>query len=92
VYDALMLFFVVAAQAYPIDRAMIGLSVLNPIDLSRILVLMQLDTAALMGYTGAVFRTFLGTALGTTLSIAALLTWIAVPVVLGLRTFRRKNF
>jgi Cu-processing system permease protein len=92
VYDAMMLFFVVAAQAYPIDRAMIGLSVLNPIDLSRILVLMQLDTAALMGYTGAVFRAFLGTALGTSVSVAALLTWIAVPVLLGLRTFRRKNF
>jgi len=92
VYDALLLFFVVVAQAYPIDRAMIGLSVLNPIDLSRILVLMQLDTAALMGYTGAVFRTFLGTTLGTVLSVAALLTWIAVPVALGLRSFRRKNF
>lgn len=92
VYDALLLFFLVVAQAYPIDRAMIGLSILNPIDLSRILVLMQLDTAALMGYTGAVVRTFLGTALGTALSVTALLGWIAVPVLLGLRTFRRKNF
>ena len=25
-------------------------------------------------------------------SVAALLTWIAVPVALGLRSFRRKNF
>lgn len=92
VYDALMLFFVVAAQAYPIDRAMIGLSVLNPIDLSRILVLMQLDTAALMGYTGAVFRTFLGSSVGTAVSVAALFAWISVPMVLGLLAFKRKNF
>jgi len=92
IYDALVLFFIVVAQAYPIDRAMIALSVLNPIDLSRILVLMQLDTAALMGYTGAVFRTFLGTTLGSVVSVTALLTWVAVPVTLGLRSFRRKNF
>lgn len=92
VYDGLMLYFIVVAQAYPIEGAVIGLSLLNPIDLSRILVLLQLDTAALMGYTGALFRTFLGSSTGALVSVAALLAWVAVPVAFGLFAFRRKNF
>ncbi len=40
---------------------MVGLSALNPIDLSRILILLQLDVSAMMGYTGAVFKDFFGT-------------------------------
>lgn len=92
VYDGLVLFFIVVAQAYPIERAVIAVSMLNPIDLSRILVLLQLDTAALLGYTGAVFRNFLGTGTGLLASVAALLAWVIVPMLLGLRSFRRKNF
>ena len=91
-YDGLLMLFIVLMQAYPIERALIGLSLLNPIDLSRILVLLQLDTAALMGYTGAVFKTFFGSIWGILISTASLLLWTVIPVVLGLRAFKRKNF
>lgn len=30
----------------------------NPIDLSRVLILLKLDISALLGYTGAVFNNF----------------------------------
>lgn len=92
VYDGVLMLVTVVAQAYPIERALIALSLLNPIDLSRILVLLQLDTAALMGYTGAVFRAFLGSWVGAVLSLVALVVWTVVPAALGLRAFRRKNF
>ncbi len=92
VYDGLVLFFIALAQAYPIDRAVIVASLLNPIDLSRILVLLQLDTAALMGYTGALFRNFLGSGVGLLVAVGALLVWVIGPALLGLRAFRRKNF
>jgi Cu-processing system permease protein len=91
-YDGLLLWFIVLMQAYPVERALIGLSLLNPIDLSRILVLLQLDTAALMGYTGAVFQRFLGSGLGAAASLAALLVWTVVPVLLGALAFKRKDF
>jgi Cu-processing system permease protein len=92
VYDGLLLLFIVLMQQYPIEQTLIGLSMLNPIDLSRILVLLQLDTAALMGYTGAVFQRFLGSDFGLTLSAGALVLWIVIPVLLALRTFLRKDF
>jgi Cu-processing system permease protein len=55
IYDGLLLFFLFQFSDYPLEKAMIVLSSLNPIDLGRILILLKLDIAALMGYTGAVF-------------------------------------
>ncbi len=92
VYDGLLLLFIILMQQYPIDQTLIGLSMLNPIDLSRILVLLQLDTAALMGYTGAVFRKFLGSGLGLVMSGVALVVWVLVPLALAQKTFLRKDF
>jgi Cu-processing system permease protein len=70
----------------------IALSLLNPIDLGRILLLLNLDAAALMGFTGAVFQKFFGSGSGQLMSVAAMLTWLAVPVLVGRRVFLRKNF
>ena len=54
---------------------------------------MRLDTAALMGYTGAVFERFVGGARGIVFSAASMLClWIAGPIALGARQFRRKDF
>ncbi len=92
VYDGLLLFFIILAQAYPIDPWVIGVSMLNPVDLGRVLVLLHLDTAALMGYTGALFKHFLGTALGTALAALALLVWILWPAFFARRIFEKKDF
>ncbi len=92
IYDGLLLLFSILMQAYPIERSLIILSLFNPIDLSRILVLLQLDTAALMGYTGAVFQRYFGSNLGILASLGSLLIWTGLPVYLGLRSFKRKNF
>ncbi|UCH27696.1 MAG: ABC transporter permease subunit [Trueperaceae bacterium] len=92
VYDGLLMGFIVLMQSYPIERSLIALSLLNPIDLSRIVVLLQLDIAALLGYTGAVFQRFIGTAWGVAMSLSSLVVWIVLPLLLALRTFRRKDF
>lgn len=92
VYDGLVLLFIQAFSAYPIQRAVIALSLLNPIDLGRIQLLLGLDMSALMGFTGAVFRRFLGGTGGRLLSLGALAAWFAIPFLLGRRAFLRKNF
>lgn len=43
---------------YPLETTMIGMSMLNPIDLGRIGMLLQLDISAMMGLTGALFQDF----------------------------------
>jgi Cu-processing system permease protein len=65
--------------------------VLNPIDLARVGILLQLDSAALLGYTGALFtHVFAGA--GTLLAAGALGAWIAGPLGLAARAFRRRDF
>lgn len=92
VYDGLVMALVAAFSDYPLERAMLALTLANPIDLARVALLLQLDVSALMGYTGAVFQQFLGGAVGTLVAGSALALWIAAPVALGLRAFRRKDF
>ena len=92
VYDGAVLVVAGTFADYPLERAMITLMLLNPVDLARVLMLLRLDVAALMGYTGAAFERFFGSAAGAALALTALLAWWAAPVALGLRAFRRKDF
>ena len=91
-YDALIVLVATTFSDYPLELPLIGLIILNPIDLARVAMLLRLDTAALMGYTGAVFERFFGSALGVALSAGALILWWAGPLVAAHRRFCRKDF
>jgi len=91
IFDGLVLFLLFQFEDYPLEKVMVGISAFNPIDLSRILVLLQLDVSALMGYTGAVFKDFFGTVAGIGISLLVLVLWIVVPVFLSLRRFKHKD-
>lgn len=90
-FDGLVLFLLFQLEDYPMEKAMVALSALNPIDLGRIMILLKMDVSALMGYTGAVFRNFFGTATGSMLVAVILLLWVMGPVWLSLRRFTRKD-
>ncbi|MBT8391828.1 MAG: ABC transporter permease subunit [Ignavibacteriaceae bacterium] len=92
IYDGIMLFVVYYFEEYPLEKVIIALSVINPIDLGRILFLMKFNISALMGYTGAVFQSFFGSTLGVLLSAIGLLLWIAVPLFFSTKIFRKKDF
>ena len=77
---------------YPLDKFALLATMFNPIDLSRILILLKLDISALLGYTGAVFKKFFGTNWGLTLSIAVMLLWILLPVWRIKGKLRKKDF
>ena len=91
IFDGLLLFILFQFADYPLEKTMIILSVFNPIDLSRILILLNMDISALMGYTGAIFKDFFGTQVGLITSFVALFVWIIVPTWLSLRKFNRKD-
>ena len=91
IYDAIVLTLLFRFSEYPLEKPMIALSMLNPVDLSRILILLKLDISALMGYTGAVFSDFFGSASGMLLSGLVLFVWAIVPVWLSMKKFQRKD-
>ncbi len=92
VYDGLFLMSLIIFEDYPLDRFSLIGTLLNPVDLSRTLILLKLDISALMGYTGAVFKNFLGTSLGMIISLFSLLLWVIVPVLAFLNRARTKDF
>jgi Cu-processing system permease protein len=91
-YDGLVLLLVTVFDQYPLETPLLVLTLLNPLDLGRVTLLLDLDVAALLGYTGAVFQRFLGTGLGVGVAATALMAWIAVPLGFGARRFSRRDF
>ena len=91
-YDGLVLLVVAVFHRWPLETPLRVLTLLNPLDLGRVLLLLDFDVAALLGYTGAVFQRFLGTSLGLAVATGALLLWTALPLAFGVRRFRRRDF
>jgi len=91
IYDGLILYLLQTFQDYPLEKLALGLTLLNPIDLGRILTILKFDVSALMGYTGAVFEDFFGNNLGLFISLTVLLIWSILPFVLGQKKFSDKD-
>ncbi len=91
-YDGIFLLSLIIFEEYPLDTFSLTATLLNPIDLSRTLILLKLDISALLGYTGAVFKSFFGTNLGFGLSLFMLVIWTLVPVSIYLRKANKKDF
>jgi Cu-processing system permease protein len=91
IYDAVVMLLLFQFNDYPLEKPMIAVTMLNPVDLTRVLMLLKLDISALMGYTGAVFHEFFGSANGILFSLAVLLMWTALPVWFSLKRFQEKD-
>jgi Cu-processing system permease protein len=90
-YDSGVLLLVALLADYPLERPLAVLMLINPIDLARVLLLVEMDAAALMNYTGAVLTRLLGEATGRGVGVAALAAWITIPPVLAWRVFARRD-
>lgn len=91
-YDGGVLVLVSALGDWPLERPLLALMLLNPVDVARVLVLTSLDASALLGYTGALFRRVFGSALGPAIAITALSVWAMLPVFFARRRFLRRDF
>ncbi len=92
IYDGLFLISLVMFNEYPLEKFSLAATMFNPIDLSRILILLKLDISALLGYTGAVFKDFFGTSLGILSSLSVLLLWVVLPALNIIRKANKKDF
>lgn len=69
IYDGVILILLMYLQDFPLENFALATMMFNPIDLSRVLILLKLDISALLGYTGAVFQKFFGTGQGMLVSL-----------------------
>ena len=90
-HGGVMLFVMFTFEDYPLEKATMAMVSLNPIDLGRVVVLLQMDVSALMGFTGALMKDLLGSTLGAACGIGVLTLWVLVPISLSVLIFRRKD-
>lgn len=91
IYDAFIMWFIYQFSEYPLEKATLALVSLNPVDLARIMMMLELDISALMGYSGAFFKQFFGSTQGGIFSGALLVLWSLIPMGFATRIFRRKD-
>lgn len=92
IYDGLFLMSLIIFEEYPLDTFSLAATMLNPIDLSRTLILLKLDISALLGYTGAIFKQFFGTDTGFFVSMLMLVIWTGLPIWRLAFKAKRKDF
>lgn len=91
IYDGLVLIILFSFSDYPLEKLTLLLSALNPIDLGRIFIMLQMDISALMGYTGALYKDFFGSGTGVLFTAGIMLLWAVIPLWLAVRKFNRKD-
>ncbi len=92
VYDGIFLLLLSVYSDYPLETFALIMSILNPIDLSRIAVLLKLEISSMMGFTGAVFRQYLGDQSGMLIAIGIMMLWSAIPIIGLIKVAESRDF
>jgi Cu-processing system permease protein len=92
IYDGIFLMLLLMFEDYPLENFALISTLLNPIDMGRVLIIFQLDFGALMGYDGAIFKKFFGSSTRTIIIFSSFLIWCLIPFGLLLRVVKRKYF
>lgn len=71
---------------------LVALLMLNPIDGIRALGLVRLGADVLLGPTGAALQQTLGSSAATTAVVGSLAVWLALPMAIAVRSYRRRDF
>ncbi|MBX0332299.1 ABC transporter permease [Pontibacter sp. HSC-14F20] len=91
IYDGLVLFVLYSFGDYPLEKATLVLTALNPVDLGRVLVLLNLDVSAMMGYTGALYKSIFGSGWGIAIAFAVMVLWVLLPLLSARRVFQKRD-
>jgi Cu-processing system permease protein len=90
-YDLLMLGISVNFVEYPLEIPILILTCINPLDLVRIITILQMDNAVLLGFTSAFFQKYLGNTNGISLCLSLLILWTGIPFYIGYRFFAKRD-
>lgn len=91
-YDLFVLGATAVLRGVPLQAVLFPSLLLNPVDLVRVLTTLSVGSGALFGPTSAVLVKLFGGPSGVTLGIATLILETAVPLLLALRVFQRRDW
>lgn len=90
-YDLIMLGISINFGEYPLEVPILVLTSINPLDLVRIITILQMDNAVLLGFTSAFFQKYLGNTNGIILCLTLLTVWAMIPFYFGYKFFSKKD-
>ncbi len=91
-YDLAVLGATTVLAGLPLQAVLLPALLVNPADLTRVLVTLAVGSGALFGPTSAVLMRTLGTTAGVALGLTALAIEAAVPLAVATRVFRRRDW
>ncbi len=91
-YDLAIFGVVAVLRGLPLQTVLIPALVLNPVDLSRVLVTLAVGQGALFGPTSAVLMKLAGSAGGIAVAVSALTLQTVLPLALAAWVFRRRDW
>jgi Cu-processing system permease protein len=91
-YDLAVLGATTMLSGLPLESVLFPALLLNPVDLARVLITIAVGSGALFGPTSAVLVRLFGPASGVTLGVAVLALETAIPLAVGVRVFRRRDW
>jgi Cu-processing system permease protein len=92
VYDGLILLLLISFKEYPLDYVSGVLGVLNPIGLSRVILLMFHNGSLLLGYAGSLAYKLLTESSGYFIVALVAMIWLIVPLSLAKTKMMKKDF
>lgn len=90
-HDLIIFGVVVSLGDYPLEPFVLFMSFLNPIDLARVALTLQMDLSSLLGASGAMIKHYFSGNLGVLLCSVVLFLWVFVPVLMGARLFKKRD-
>lgn len=91
VHDMIILTVLILAKDYPLDFLASLLTSLNPIGLTRVVLLVQQDASMLLGHSGALVRESLLGNSGVLVAGGIFISWLVIPMILAYRNFAKRD-
>lgn len=91
-YDLAVLGATAVLSGLPLERVLVPALLLNPVDLTRVMVTLAVGSGALFGPTSAVLAKTFGSTGGIAVGAAVLVLETAIPLAVAARVFRRRDW
>jgi Cu-processing system permease protein len=91
-YDLAVLGATTLLSGLPLQTVLVPALLVNPVDVARVLITLSVGSGALFGPTSAVLMRLVGTTTGISIGLLVLAVEAAVPLLVAVRVFNRRDW